>query len=70
MQVRVPAIPFEKYWNDEESLKREINLMTGDLQRLIVYAEKGFQVPVDVPDHIWAACERLVEDGFDMFVIR
>lgn len=69
-QVRVPPIPFEEYSSDEESLEQEINLMTGDLQRLIVYEEKGFQVPVDVPKHIWGAYERLVEDGYDKFVIR
>ncbi|MCM1150003.1 MAG: YdcF family protein [Butyricicoccus sp.] len=69
-QVRVPEIPFEEYCTDDESLEREINLMTGDLQRLILYAEKGFQVPVDVPEHIWAAYERLADDGYDMFVIR
>ena len=69
-QVRVPEIPFKEYSKDEESLERDINLMVGDLQRLVVYAEKGFQVPVDVPKHIWAAYERLVEDGYDLFVIR
>lgn len=69
-QVQVPEIPFEAYWTDDESMEREINLMTGDLQRLIVYAKKGFQVPVDVPEPIWAAYERLVKDGYDRFVIR
>lgn len=69
-QVRFPEIPFEEYCADGESLEREINLMTGDLQRLILYAEKGFQVPVDVPERIWNAYERLVDDGYDMFVIR
>lgn len=69
-QVRVPPIPFEEYSSDDESLDQEIHLMTGDLQRLIVYAEKGFQVPVDVPGYIWSAYERLVADGYDMFVIR
>lgn len=69
-QARVPGIPFEEYCADGESLEREINLMTGDLQRLILYAEKGFQVPVDVPEHIRAAFERLVNDGYDRFVIR
>ena len=69
-QVRFPEIPFEEYCADDESLEREINLMTGDLQRLILYAEKGFQFPVDVPEHIWEAYERLVDDGYDMFVIR
>lgn len=69
-QVRVPQIPFEKYCSDDDSMEQEINLMVGDLQRLIVYAEKGFQVPVDVPEHIWTAYERLVEDGYDKYVIK
>ncbi len=68
--VRVPEIPFEEYCAGDGSLEREINLMTGDLQRLVLYAEKGFQVPVEVPGHIWEAYERLVGDGYDRFVIR
>ena len=43
--------------------------MVGDLQRLRVYAEKGFQAPVEVPDEIWAAYERLVAAGYDQYVI-
>jgi hypothetical protein len=44
--------------------------MVGDLQRLSVYAEKGYQVPVSVPDDVWAAYDRLVAAGFDSQVIR
>ena len=46
-----------------------VSLMVGDLQRLRVYAEKGFQAPVEVPDEIWSAYERLVAAGYDQYVI-
>ena len=47
-----------------------VNLMVGDLQRLDVYAEQGFQVPQEIPDEVWAAWQELVDAGFDQFVIR
>ena len=65
-----PPIPFADYAGADTPLSQEIQLMVGDLQRLQVYAEKGFQVPVPVPGDIWAAYERLVADGFDQQVIR
>lgn len=69
-QSRVPQIQFRDYWDSEEGMKQEINLMVGDLQRLRVYADNGFQVPVEIPEAVWNAYERLVSDGFDRFVIK
>lgn len=66
--VSTPDIPFERY-ADETALDPEIQLMVGDLQRLRVYADKGYQAPIDVPDDIWAAYERLVKDGYRAYVI-
>jgi uncharacterized SAM-binding protein YcdF (DUF218 family) len=68
--VRPPNISFEDYPSDETPFGRMVNLMVGDLQRLDVYAKSGFQVPVDVPDAIWAAYERLIRAGYDKFVIQ
>ena len=59
-------LTLEEYGCDEATL----NLMVGDLQRLRVYAEKGFQAPVDVPEDVWAAYERLAAAGYDTYVIR
>jgi hypothetical protein len=42
-----------------------INLMVGDLQRIRIYPEKGFQIPQEIPDEVWAAYEKLVAWGFD-----
>ncbi|MCR4883982.1 MAG: YdcF family protein [Clostridiales bacterium] len=68
--ISVPEIAFEDYSPDEDSLKAEIELMVGDLQRLKVYAEKGFQMPVDIPEEAWAAYRELVGAGFDKYVIK
>lgn len=68
--VNAPKIPFARYAGADCPLKQEIELMTGDLQRLRVYAEKGYQVPVEIPQEVWQAYERLVDDGFDRYVIQ
>lgn len=68
--VNAPKIPFSEYANADCPLEREIELMVGDLQRLRVYAKLGYQVPVEVPEEIWRAYERLVSDGYDRYVIR
>ena len=68
--VNAPPIPFAEYPTADAPIKQEIHLMVGDLQRLSVYAEKGYQVPVSVPDDVWAAYDRLVAAGFDSQVIR
>lgn len=43
---------------------RVLNMLVGDTQRLWVYAEAGFAVPVDVPAEVRAAYDRLVAAGF------
>ena len=64
--VMTHPLTLEEYGCDEAT----VNLMVGDLQRLRVYAEKGFQAPVDVPEDVWAAFERLAAAGYDTYVIR
>ena len=41
-----------------------VNIMVGDLQRIRVYAERGFQIAQEVPDDVWSAFEELVARGF------
>ena len=66
--VAVPKIPFEDYIAKTE-IEREINVIVGDLLRMKVYAEKGFQMAVEIPEEVWGAYERLVKAGFNKYVI-
>ena len=42
-----------------------ISIMVGDLQRIKLYPEKGFQIPQSIPTEVWAAYESLVEAGYN-----
>ena len=67
--VTSPQIPFEQYPTMEIPLERVINIMVGDLQRIKVYAEKGFQVYQEIPSYVWNAYEQLVKLGFNKQLI-
>ncbi|MFC3518388.1 YdcF family protein [Streptomonospora nanhaiensis] len=40
------------------------HFLVGDLQRLAVYARRGWSAPVEVPEEAWRAAERLAALGF------
>ena len=47
------------------SKERVISNMTGDLQRLKIYPDKGFLIAMDIPEEVWAAYEQLLALGFE-----
>jgi uncharacterized SAM-binding protein YcdF (DUF218 family) len=69
LMVTSPQLSFEDYPNAEVPLEHVIHIMVGDMQRIRVYAEKGFQVPQDIPAEVWAAYEGLVVRGFTEHLI-
>lgn len=69
-QVSVPPIGFDSYATEDVPEERMINLLVGDLQRMWVFADKGFQSPADVPPEALDAYRELVDLGFDQFVIK
>jgi uncharacterized SAM-binding protein YcdF (DUF218 family) len=52
------------YSNQSLSTDEVISIMVGDLQRIRVYADRGFQIPQPMPDDVWEAFEVLVAAGF------
>ena len=66
--VTSPQVSFDEYIsgyaNKEFSKDEVISIMVGDLQRIKLYAEKGFQIHQEVPHDVWAAYEELVEAGY------
>jgi uncharacterized SAM-binding protein YcdF (DUF218 family) len=52
------------YTNDSLSAADVIGIMVGDLQRIRIYPEKGFQIPQPIPDDVWASYEALVASGY------
>lgn len=69
LTVTSPQIPFEEYPTEEIPLEKVINIMVGDLQRIQVYYEKGFQVYQEIPTEVCKAYQRLVELGYNKQLI-
>jgi uncharacterized SAM-binding protein YcdF (DUF218 family) len=71
--VTSPQVSFEEYLkNYSNSALTEddvVGIMVGDLQRLRVYPERGFQIPQEIPADVWAAYEELVRAGYDKYLI-
>ena len=68
--VTSPQLGFDDYCTEQIPKERVIAIMVGDLQRIRVYPEKGFQIEQEIPDEVWAAYEALVALGFTDNLIR
>jgi len=74
-QVRVtsPRVSLDDYLRECShgalSTDDVISIMVGDLQRIRLYPDKGFQIHQDIPDDVWQAYEELVEAGYDKHLL-
>ena len=68
--VTSPQISFEDYPTKEIPLERVINIMVGDLQRIIIYPAKGFQIYQEILEEVWNAYQRLIALGFDKHLMK
>ena len=68
--VTSPLLSFEEYPNNDIPVEKLINMMVGDLQRIKLYPEKGFQVYQEIPDDVWQAYEQLVALGFNKQLVN
>jgi len=72
--VTSPQVSFDEYLdgyaNKELSKDDVISIMVGDLQRIKLYAQKGFQIHQEIPDDVWSAYEELVRAGYDQRLVK
>ncbi len=67
--VTSPQISFMEYPNEDVSMEEVISIMVGDLQRIKIYPEKGFQTYQPIPAEVWEAYEKLVAKGYTSHLI-
>ncbi|MBA3255610.1 MAG: YdcF family protein [Pyrinomonadaceae bacterium] len=71
--VTSPQVSFNEYLDHYASreLSRDevISILVGDLQRIKLYPEKGFQIYQEIPHDVWAAYEELVQEGYNQRLI-
>ena len=68
--VTSPQISFEAYPTKEIPVEKVINIMVGDLQRIKLYPQKGYQVFQEIPADVWQAYEQLIASGFDGHLMK
>jgi len=68
--VTSPPISFKDYSNEEISKDKVINIMVGDLQRIKIYPERGFQIFQEIPPNVWSVYEKLVELGYTKHLVK
>jgi uncharacterized SAM-binding protein YcdF (DUF218 family) len=68
--VTSPQLDFDAYTSAGIPRDEVIQIMVGDLQRILLYARRGWQIPQEVPEPVLAAYARLVEQGYDRRLVR
>jgi uncharacterized SAM-binding protein YcdF (DUF218 family) len=58
-------LALEDYVKSIGDEKLVIDMLVGDLQRVIEYPKLGFAIAQDVPDNVRAAYDRLLKSGYD-----
>jgi uncharacterized SAM-binding protein YcdF (DUF218 family) len=59
-----PQITLDDAPYDGFDMEEVINIIVGDMQRIKIYPEKGFQIYQEIPEPVWKAYEELIALGF------
>lgn len=66
LHVTSPQLILDEYINNEQPFDDVVNIMVGDLQRIIDYPKRGFQSEQHVPSQVLDAADLLKSFGFTM----
>jgi hypothetical protein len=64
-----PKMTLDEYFTGELPAEKIINIMLGDLQRIWVYARRGWSAPQVIPGEVRDAYQGLVTLGFTKHLI-
>ncbi len=67
--VASPQMTLDEYFTPELPPERVVPIMMGDLQRIWVYAQKGWSAPQRIPNAVMEAYRELVRLGFTQHLI-
>ena len=68
--IASPPLSFEEYPAGDISLEDVINIMVGDLQRIMIYPALGYQIAQDVPEDVRNAYDFLVRSGYTRHMVK
>jgi uncharacterized SAM-binding protein YcdF (DUF218 family) len=68
--VSSPALSLDAYINDEQPRDDVVNIMVGDMHRIMEYPRLGYQSEQPIPNDVHAAYTRLVAAGFTRHLLN
>jgi uncharacterized SAM-binding protein YcdF (DUF218 family) len=68
--VTSPKLSYEKYFNKTQPKDKVINIMVGDLQRIIEYPRLGYQIKQDIPKKVLDAFHYLIQAGYNKHITK
>ena len=68
-QVTIPEY-LERAREQGVSENASVSVIVGDFQRMELYAQKGWQLPQEIPESCWEAFRELVAMGYDKQLAR
>ncbi len=68
--ISSPPLSYEEYPNTVIDRDTLVNIMVGDLQRIMEYPRLGFQIPQEVPAEVRAAYGQLIALGYDRHLAK
>ncbi len=70
LTITSPPTTYAQYMSGELPKDDIINIMVGDLQRIIEYPRLGFQITQEVPEEVMGAYVQLVRLGYTRHLIQ
>lgn len=67
--IASPKITLDEYFTSELPAEKIVNIMLGDLQRIWIYARRGWSAPQVIPAEVRDAYQGLVARGFTKHLI-
>ncbi len=68
--VTSPEIDFEHSAAPGFSQDDLIHILIGDMQRIKLYPDMGFQIPQEIPPQVWEAYQKLVALGYTKQLVK
>jgi uncharacterized SAM-binding protein YcdF (DUF218 family) len=68
--VASPVMSLDEYFTPELTPDKIIHIMMGDLQRIWLYARRGWSAPQRFPDQVMAAYRHLKSAGFTQHLLQ
>ena len=68
--VSSPPISIDEWFSQNNDFSADVSVIVGDVQRMKVYAERGYQISQDTPKKVEEAMIFLISRGFNKHILQ